>query len=380
MSLMKPAHFLAELIALPSVNPAFLPAGDPRAGEHRVADFLAATAARGGLDVEFHEVTPNRRNLIARFTPSGRVKKRVVLAPHTDTVGDLGMSDRLFQPEIRNGRLYGRGACDTKGSVASMLMAVLSLALQGRRPATTEIIFAGLIDEENSQLGSRALVRSGFKADLAIVGEPTQLQVVTAHKGDLWLKVTTRGKSAHGAKPHLGKNAIHSMAQIINLIETDYATTLKNQSHPLLGQATVNVGSIRGGTQPNIVPDWCEISIDRRTLPGETSASVMRGLRKFLVKHGLKATINDSKGAPAPSLETNPRLPLVQALLASVGQNSTVGVDYFCDAAILAAGGIPSVVFGPGDIAQAHTATEWISVRQLDQAVAQLVGFLRSLP
>ncbi len=380
MSLMKPAHFLAELIALPSVNPAFLPAGDPRAGEHRVADFLAATAARGGLDVEFHEVTPNRRNLIARFTPSGRVKKRVVLAPHTDTVGDLGMSDRLFQPEIRNGRLYGRGACDTKGSVASMLMAVLSLALQGRRPATTEIIFAGLIDEENSQLGSRALVRSGFKADLAIVGEPTQLQVVTAHKGDLWLKVTTRGKSAHGAKPHLGKNAIHSMAQIINLIETDYATTLKKQSHPLLGQATVNVGSIRGGTQPNIVPDWCEISIDRRTLPGETSASVLRGLRKFLVKHGLKATINDSKGAPAPSLETNPRLPLVQALLASVGQNSTVGVDYFCDAAILAAGGIPSVVFGPGDIAQAHTATEWISVRQLDQAVAQLVGFLRSLP
>lgn len=377
---MKPAHFLAELIALPSVNPAFLPAGDPRAGEHRVADFLAATAARGGLDVEFHEVSPNRRNLIARFTPSGRVKKRVVLAPHTDTVGDLGMSDRLFQPEIRNGRLYGRGACDTKGSVASMLMAVLSLALQGRRPATTEIIFAGLIDEENSQLGSRALVRSGFKADLAIVGEPTQLQVVTAHKGDLWLKVTTRGKSAHGAKPHLGKNAIHSMAQIINLIETDYATTLKKQSHPLLGQATVNVGSIRGGTQPNIVPDWCEISIDRRTLPGETSASVLRGLRKFLVKHGLKATINDSKGAPAPSLETNPRLPLVQALLASVGQNSTVGVDYFCDAAILAAGGIPSVVFGPGDIAQAHTATEWISVRQLDQAVAQLVGFLRSLP
>lgn len=380
MSLMKPAHFLAELIALPSVNPAFLPAGDPRAGEHRVADFLAATAARGGLDVEFHEVSPNRRNLIARFTPSGRVKKRVVLAPHTDTVGDLGMSDRLFQPEIRNGRLYGRGACDTKGSVASMLMAVLSLALQGRRPATTEIIFAGLIDEENSQLGSRALVRSGFKADLAIVGEPTQLQVVTAHKGDLWLKVTTRGKSAHGAKPHLGKNAIHSMAQIINLIETDYATTLKKQSHPLLGQATVNVGSIRGGTQPNIVPDWCEISIDRRTLPGETSASVLRGLGKFLVKHGLKATINDSKGAPAPSLETNPRLPLVQALLASVGQNSTVGVDYFCDAAILAAGGIPSVVFGPGDIAQAHTATEWISVRQLDQAVAQLVGFLRSLP
>ena len=380
MSLMKPAHFLAELIALPSVNPAFLPAGDPRAGEHRVADFLAATAARGGLDVEFHEVTPNRRNLIARFTPSGRVKKRVVLAPHTDTVGDLGMSDRLFQPEIRNGRLYGRGACDTKGSVASMLMAVLSLALQGRRPATTEIIFAGLIDEENSQLGSRALVRSGFKADLAIVGEPTQLQVVTAHKGDLWLKVTTRGKSAHGAKPHLGKNAIHSMAQIINLIETDYATTLKKQSHPLLGQDTVNVGSIRGGNQPNIVTDWCEISIDRRTLPGETSASVLRGLGKFLVKHGLKATINDSKGAPAPSLETNPRLPLVQALLASVGQNSTVGVDYFCDAAILAAGGIPSVVFGPGDIAQAHTATEWISVRQLDQAVAQLVGFLRSLP
>ncbi len=380
MSLPTPAQFLAELIALPSVNPAFLPEGDPRAGEHRVADFLAATAARAGLDVEFQEISPYRRNLFAHLSPSGRIKKRVILAPHMDTVGNPGMPDSMFQPEIRNGRLYGRGACDTKGCVASMLLAVLHLATRGQRPTATEVVFVGLIDEENAQLGSRALIKSGYKSDLAIVGEPTNLQVVTAHKGDLWLKATTQGKSAHGAKPHLGINAIHSMARVVDVIETSYAATLKHKKHPLLGHATVNVGSICGGTQPNIVPDGCEISIDRRTLPGETSKGVISGLQTFLRKHGLKATVSNTKGAPAPSLETDPKLPLVSSLLTVVGQSSPVGVDYFCDAAILSSGGIPSVVFGPGDIAQAHTANEWISIRQLNKAVVQLEGFLRTLP
>ena len=180
----KTEKLLRELIALPSVNPAFLPAQDPRAGEQRVADFLAATAARAGLDVEFQTVAPGRSNLMVRLSPRGKLRQRLLLAPHMDTVN---ATEEQFTPRIRNGRLFGRGACDTKGSVAAMLMALCELAQGAQRPEETEIIFAALVDEEQSQAGSRALAARGVTADLAIVGEPTRLQVVTAHKGIMWI-------------------------------------------------------------------------------------------------------------------------------------------------------------------------------------------------
>ena len=260
-----------------------------------------------------------------------------------------------------------------------MLTALINLARTGRRPEATEIIFAGLIDEEKGQSGSRALARSGFPAALAIVGEPTRLQVVTAHKGDLWLRLETRGKSAHGARPELGRNAVHAMARIVDLLETTYARRLRRRRHPLLGHATVNVGSIAGGTQPNIVPDHCAISLDRRTLPGETEASVRKELQELLHEYRLDATIADTKGAPCEPLETNLQLPLVIQFLQSVSQAKPIGVDFFCDASVLAGGGIPSVVFGPGDIAQAHTADEWISLAALERGTAMLTRFLHSL-
>ena len=371
------AQLLRDLIALPSVNPAFVPANDPQAGEHRVADYLASVAAQGGLDIDFQEVLPKRRNLFARLRPSGRVTRRILLAPHMDTVGLA--SDAQINPVEKNGRLYGRGACDTKGSVAAMLTALLQVAESGRRPASTEIVFIGLIDEENNQSGSRAVAKSGLKADLAIVGEPTRLQVVTAHKGDLWLSLESRGKAAHGARPELGRNAVHEMARIVDLLETTYRRQLKKRHHPLLGHPTINVGSIRGGTQPNIVPDRCEISIDRRTLPFETEAGVRREILALLKAHGLAARIGNNKGADCLALETDPGLPLVRQLLGLARQTKPIGVHYFCDAAVLSAGGIASIVFGPGDIAQAHTADEWISLTSLENATALLTRFLRSL-
>lgn len=371
------ARLLRDLIALPSVNPAFVAASDPRAGEQRVADFLAAIAARAGLDVEFQEVLPGRPNLLARLGPTGKARQRIVLAPHLDTVG--GESNALFQPRERDGRLYGRGACDTKGCAASMLSALIELTCGPQRPAQTEIVFAGLVDEENGQAGSRALVAKGFRADLAIVGEPTRLKAVTAHKGDLWLQLETRGKAAHGSRPDLGRNAVHEMALIVDLLQTTYADTLRRRHHPLLGRPTINVGTIAGGSQPNIVPDRCRISIDRRTLPGESEAAVRREIRSLLRKHRLRAELLNIRGAPCPALETDPDLPLVREFLSSAGQARPVGVHYFCDAAVLAAGGMPSIVFGPGDIAQAHTTDEWISLRQLDQGTRMLVRFLRSL-
>ncbi len=373
----KAEKLLRELIALPSVNPAFLPAGDPRAGERKVAEFLAVTAAHAGLEVAFRPVVPGRSNVLARLSPTGKAKKRVLLAPHMDTVV---ATDGQFKPRTSNGRLYGRGACDTKGSVAAMLTALCELAKSPNRPAETEILFVGLIDEENAQAGSRALAKERLQADLAIVGEPTRLQVVTAHKGSLWLGIETRGKSAHGSRPELGRNAVLEMAKIVTLLETKYAARLTRKTHPLLGRASVSVGTISGGTQANIVPDHCVISVDRRTLPGETQAGVWREIKSLLSEANLKAELADEKQVPCVALETDPDLPLVAQFLRCVGQRRPVGVNYFCDAAVLAGAGIPSVAFGPGDIAQAHTADEWISLDSLERGRALLLNFLRSLP
>jgi acetylornithine deacetylase/succinyl-diaminopimelate desuccinylase-like protein len=297
------AKLLSELIALPSVNPAFLPPGDVRAGEQRVADFVAVTAARAGLDIEFQKTLPGRVNLIARLRPKNRISRTILLAPHLDTVP--AAHEKQFMPRREGDRLFGRGACDTKGSVAAMLSAVCDLAKSGQRPRETEIIFAGLVDEESAQAGSRALAAGKLKADLAIVGEPTSLQVVTAHKGNIWLQLETQGKAAHGSRPELGRNAVHAMARVVDALETEYAAALrKRRQHPLLGHATVNVGTICGGTQPNIVPDACTITVDRRTLPGETEAEVKREIESFLARKKLHAIFSSGEfaaGAPVPS-------------------------------------------------------------------------------
>jgi acetylornithine deacetylase/succinyl-diaminopimelate desuccinylase-like protein len=261
-----------------------------------------------------------------------------------------------------------------------MLTALLMVARAGDRPPGTEITLAALVDEENAQAGSRALAAGGIKADLALVGEPTRLQVVTAHKGNVWLELQTRGKAAHGSKPHLGRNAVHAMARIVDLLETRYARMLRGRRHALLGQPTINVGTICGGSQPNIVPDHCSIRIDRRTIPGETEQSVQRELRALLAQHRLPARLVSLRNAPCVPLETDVRLPMVQAFLRIARQTRPLGADYFCDAAVLAAAGVPSLVFGPGDIAQAHVADEWIALNQLARGMDMLLAFFRSLP
>ncbi|MBL9139488.1 MAG: M20 family metallopeptidase [Verrucomicrobiales bacterium] len=375
-----PVRLLRELIALPSVNPAFLPAGDPLAGEARVADFVGSLGAAEGLAVEFQEVFPGRRNLLLRYLPAGKVRRRLLLAPHFDTVGSLDGSEEIFRPKVEAGRVWGRGACDTKGCVSAMLTALFEVVRSGARPRETEIVFAGLVDEESHQHGSRALVKSGFQADLGIVGEPTRLEVVTAHKGDIWARLEVRGKAAHGACPDRGVNAVRAMAAIVEALEGPYAKAIARRHHPLLGRPTINVGLIRGGFQPNIVPDHCAIEVDRRTLPGETGPGVKREMVQFLRRRGLKVSFADVKGVPEPALETDPNLPRVREFMASVGRKQARGVHYFCDAAILATGGIPCVVFGPGDIAQAHTAREWISIRSLERGTAMLQRYLQSQP
>ena len=371
-------RLLQDLIALPSVNPAFF--SDPQLhGEHRVAAFLESAARRQGLDVESQAVVPGRSNLLVRLSPRGEVRHRVLLAPHMDTVGEPAYALQLT-PVVRDGRIYGRGACDTKGSVAAFFQSLLNVAASGPRPNHTEILFVGLIDEENMQLGSRHFAQHGPQGDLAIVGEPTGLEIVTAHKGDVWLRLRTTGRSAHGATPHRGKNAVTAMARIVLALETEYAAELAARpAHPRLGRPTVNVGRIDGGRQPNIVPAECTIDIDRRTLPGETEAGVRREIIALLRRHGLKASYDNLRTSPCEPLDTCPDLALVRSLTRAAGRKGTRGVHYFTDAAPLAAGGTPSVVFGPGDIAQAHTEREWLAISQLEKSIQILERFLRAL-
>ena len=368
---------LRDLIALPSVNNAFLPPGDPHAGEELVADYLKNRAKKAGLEIETQATNSGRDNLIVRLKPLGQTTHRIILAPHMDTVG--GDLDKIFRPTKKGERLHGRGACDTKGSVAVMFHAMEHLAKR-HRPANTEIVFIGFVDEECDQTGSRAFSKLKLKANLALVGEPTRCRVVTAHKGDLWLRLSSRGKAAHGARPELGRNAVHTMAKCIDTIETEYAQNLWKRRHPVLGHPTINTGIVRGGSQPNIVPDVCEADLDRRTLPGESFTTISREIGEVLKKRGLKARLTNVKGYTCPAMETDPTLPMVQQLMRTVRQTKPLGVDYYCDAANIAATGVPAIVWGPGDIAQAHTADEWISIRQLERGMDVLTRFLLSLP
>ena len=301
-----------------------------------------------------------------------------MLTPHMDVVP---APEKDFTPRVRNGKMHGRGTCDTKGSVAAFFSAFLELARKGKRPRETEILFVGLVDEEFGQAGSRMLAQKGPKGDLAIAGEPTGLQVVTAHKGNLWIQLKTKGKSAHGSTPQHGKNAIDAMAPILEFLFGDYPKDLGLRTHPLLGSPTVSVGKIRGGSQPNVVPNECVIDLDRRTIPGETEASVKKELIKAFKERSIPLPeFSKSRSVPCPPLDTNPDLPLVQSFLRAANRRKSKGVPYFTDASPIAMGGTPALVFGPGNIAQAHSTDEWVEMEQVDRAYSIVSKFLNSLP
>jgi acetylornithine deacetylase/succinyl-diaminopimelate desuccinylase-like protein len=371
-------RLLRELVARPSINPTFLPDRPDLTGEERVAGFLEDLARSEGIEVRRQSVLPGRTNLIARITPSSKVKHRVMLTPHMDVVP---APEKNFIPKVKNGKMYGRGTCDTKGSVSAFFSAFLELAGNGKRPQETEVLFVGLVDEEFGQAGSRMLAQKGPKGDLALAGEPTELQVVSAHKGNLWLQLKTVGKSAHGSTPQHGKNAIGVITPILDFLFHDYPRLLEKKSHELLGSPTVSVGKIRGGSQPNIVPNECEIELDRRTIPGETEASVKKELTEALKERNLPLPkFSKSRSVPCPPLDTDPELPFVQSFLRAANRRKSKGVPYFTDASPIAMGGTPALVFGPGHIAQAHSTDEWVELEQVDQAYSVVSKFLQSLP
>ena len=370
-------RLLWELVEIPSINPSLECKDASLTGEERIAQYLEGNANSSRLEYKRMKVLPGRENLVVRIKPSGKIKNKVMLTPHMDVVP---ATQNAFVPKIKNGCLFGRGACDTKGSIASFFHAFLRLSKERNRPKNTEIIFVGLVDEEFGQAGSRVLAQKGPKADLAIAGEPTNLKVISAHKGNLWIRLTTIGKSAHGSTPQHGSNAINKMSPILEALTIEYPKLLLERKHPLLGAPTVSIGKIQGGSQPNVVPDSCQIDIDRRTLPGETDESVKKEIIKLFRELKIKCPeFSRTRSVPCPPLDTDPNLPMVQTFLKASSRRKTFGVPYFTDASPISMGGTPALVYGPGNIAQAHSKNEWVSLEEVEKAEQSIFQFLSNL-
>jgi acetylornithine deacetylase len=373
---------LKDLVAIESVNP-FYPGGSR--GEVAMTAYLDEFFRRLGLAPQKQEALPGRENIWARLdAPNAR--GTLLLESHMDTVTLEPVGASMLDPVERGGRLSGRGSCDTKASLAAMLTALETLVAR-QAELNANVIVLGSIDEEYLMRGIVAFAEQGLPINAAVVGEPTTLNVVRAHKGLVRWQIETHGKAAHTSRPESGDNAIYQMMEAIAALRRDIEPKLATRSHPLLGRPTFTVATIHGGMGVNIVPEHCAITVDRRTLPSESSAEVIAEIEGIL--RDLKARDAGVKveiGAPFANiggLDTPADLPFVQLATRVArehgGAADAVGVPYGTNAAALAAKGIPTVVLGPGDIAQAHTADEFVDLAQVERCAelyAQLaLGF-----
>lgn len=358
---------LADLVAIPSVNPMGRDVRGPEYGEARVAEYVVGFFERHGVRTQRQAVHPNRENILAHV-PGARSDASVLLETHMDTVRAEGMEIEPFEPVQKDGKLYGRGSCDAKASLAAMMVALTEAARDGM---AMDAWLCAAVDEEFAFGGAAHLIASGFRADYAIVGEPTKLQVVTAHKGAVRWTVTTSGRAAHAATPWEGDNAVYKMGPIVQALERYAALLQGQQPHPRLGPRTLNVGTIEGGQTVNTVPDRCQIRVDRRVLPGEALAEVADSLGRYLSAEGLAAQAEVAEILRDPPMEVADDSPWVRAVLQAAGSvvpTSTCAVHYGTDASKFAEAGVQAVVLGPGDIAQAHTANEWVELEQVHAA------------
>jgi acetylornithine deacetylase/succinyl-diaminopimelate desuccinylase-like protein len=358
----------AALVRIPSVNPDGGDPGTPHTGEAACAERVAEFLRDCGAEVSLQEVLPCRPNVVARFPSSWKNAPRLLFAPHLDTVSVAGMTIDPFGGEIRDGRLWGRGATDTKGPMAAMLWA-LREAKDLLPGLPHEIWFAGLVGEEAGQHGAKALAaRERF--DFVLAGEPTSLDAVHAHKGSCWLHIRARGRAVHASRPEAGDNAIYKITAAIDCLRREVAPRLAEKSDPVLGASTLSVGTISGGSKVNIVPDSCECAVDIRLIPGVDPAFIPALLETRVP--GLDIQLRRSE-----PLWTDPAHPLIQKL-GALG-SKPVGAPWFCDAAVFAAAGCPAIAIGPGSIDDAHTADESIAVADLQRGGEFFLAFLKSL-
>lgn len=355
-------QLLSDLVSINSINPDLVP-GSP--GEAEIARYIAQWLERAGLEVELPEPIPGRPNVvgIARGTGGG---KTLLLNGHMDTVGVAGMSDG-HQPRVDRaaGRLYGRGAYDMKGGIAACMLAV---AEAKKQQLGGDVIFTAVIDEEYASAGTMELANR-YRADGAIVAEFTELQLIVAHRGFVWLEVETIGKAAHGSRPDLGVDAIVKMGKVLTEMDQLDQRLRSNPTHPLLGSGSLHASLIQGGQELSSYPERCLLSLERRTLPGETPESVEAELLEIVQRleqsdSSLRAIVR--RGLDRAPLETREDADIVQSLQAAAVkvQNQPLpisGVQFWTDAAVLSAAGIPAVLFGPSG-SGAHAVEEWVDL------------------
>jgi acetylornithine deacetylase len=361
---------LAELVRINSINPSLAPGG---AGEREIAACVTQAMQQLGLDIAQHEPAPDRISVVGTRRGTGGGKS-LMLNGHIDTVGVENMPDP-FSGEIRDGKLYGRGAYDMKGGVAAMLAAAKAIqdagaALHG------DLLLAAVADEEYASLGT-ADIASRYKPAAAIVAEPTELQLAVAHKGFVWLEVATIGRAAHGSRPQLGIDANMKMGRFLHELERLEQELRAREPHPLIGPPTLHAAMINGGREMSVIADRCELRIERRTIPGETEAQALAEIQALLDR--LSAFDTSFHAAVKSFFAREPfevagAAPIVKAVQSAAGnvlqrQIDPGGVSFWTDAALLAAAGIPTVVFGPIGTG-AHAAEEWIDLQSAEQAAA----------
>lgn len=355
---------LGDLVAINSINPEW---GGP--GESAVAEYVEHFFDENGIESWTREVLPGRSNVFGRV--AGRNSRRaVLLEAHMDTVSVADMTIPPFDSEIRDGKLFGRGSCDTKAGLAGMMHA---LARVDAPPC--DVYLLAVVDEEHAFRGVLGaldwLEERGVVAEAAVVAEPTELRVVRCNKGVLRFQIETRGIAAHSSKPHLGRNAISTMARVIGVVEK-FHETLAERTHPLVGPATGNIGIIEGGAQVNFVPEKCVITLDRRMLPGETGEDVLGEYRELLRGFPTGEVVIHPATLSDEAMETPADSPVTEcasSILADMKLDpEPIGVPFGCDCTKLSRAGIPSLIFGPGSIDQAHTAEEFVDIEQVELA------------
>lgn len=352
-------ELLTDLVAIDSVNPSLSPGA---AGEGEIAEYVRRWAADTGLRTHVLQAHSGRPSVVVRGGDAAG-GATLMLCGHLDTVGVVGMTDPLT-PRVDGDRVYGRGAYDMKAGLAAALVACRDADLSG---ISGEVVVAAVADEEHASIGVREVLEQ-VGADAAIVTEPTELAVATAHKGFVWLEIGIVGRAAHGSRPHLGIDAILKSGPILVAL-SDLNDQLRAHQHPLLGAGNLHGSLISGGSEESTIPDRCTLTIERRTLPGETAADVEHEVSELLARCGSMDPELDARHRTTlvrEPFEVTDTTPIVTAVADAAARTlgrrpDSGGVSYWADSAFIAAAGIPTVLFGPaGD--GAHAQVEWVSI------------------
>lgn len=375
---MNAAELTAALVGIDSRNPTLVPDAP---GEHQAAFFLAGVLEDWGFRVELQEVVQGRFNLIARGGRADPLYRSIMLNGHLDVVGTDGMTHAPFSPTISDGFMYGRGSADMKSGIAAMCVAARDELARG---ISGELVLAFVVDEEFESLGTRALLASGVRTDAAIIGEPTRLALCPAHRGFVWVKLDFRGRAAHGSRYDIGLDAITHAALVIAELDRHQRQSLPNSTHPLLGRGSLHMSLISGGTGLSTYPDRCSVEMERRTLPGESEQTFLDEIRAAIATVGASNPdlhVDVSLTTAQKPSDVSPSEPVMKEMLDALRDERlpgrVEGLSAWTDAALLNEAGIPAICFGPGDIALAHSATEYVPVAEIETATRVMARFIR---